>query len=431
MSNAPPATSPSWPLWQRVAFRFIAVALTLLIVPDLIAGSVPIVGRAMNGIVELSNAQLFHVRPTLIQPNGSGDTSWAWARLWLVLLVAAGAAVVWSIVDARRQAYPVASYWLRTLLRYQLASAALTYGIIKVFTQQMAFPTLSQLSTPLGDLLPMRLSWLFIGYSTPYQMFCGVMEVLAGLLLLPRRTVTVGLVLAAATFTNVLLINLAYDVPVKLYASQLFLSSVVLLAMDAPRLTRGLLLNQPIGRTALYDPPSDSTRGRIIRGLLKLVILVVILIIPLQNSWQRAQSAAKPVRAVPLAVGVYEVQRFVRNHDTIPALSSDSLRWRDVIIDNAMQGSVGSTDTAFWQRYRRGYFRYKADTSAHLLTVWRTSVTQDSTFLFTARYVVRDSTRAQLWTTLHGDSLYVELVRSPRHFQLAERQFHWLSEYNR
>jgi len=25
----------------------------------------------------------------------------------------------------------------------------------------------------------------------------------------------------------------------------------------------------------------------------------------------------------------------------------------------------------------------------------------------------------------------VEMVRVPRHFQLAERQFHWLSEYNR
>ena len=75
MSDAPPATSPDWPLRQLVAFRYIAVALTLLIVPDLIAGTVPGVERAMNWLVELSNAQLFHVRPQLIQPNGSGDTS--------------------------------------------------------------------------------------------------------------------------------------------------------------------------------------------------------------------------------------------------------------------------------------------------------------------------------------------------------------------
>ena len=29
------------------------------------------------------------------------------------------------------------------------------------------------------------------------------------------------------------------------------------------------------------------------------------------------------------------------------------------------------------------------------------------------------------------DSIHVELVRVPRHFQLGERQFHWISEYNR
>lgn len=53
---------------------------------------------------------------------------------------------------------------------------------------------------------------------------------------------------------------------------------------------------------------------------------------------------------------------------------------------------------------------------------------QDSTFRFTARYIVHDSTSAELWTTLHGNSLHIALVKSPRHFQLAERQFRWLSE---
>ena len=48
----------------------------------------------------------------------------------------------------------------------------------------MPFPALSQLATPLGDLLPMRFSWLFIGYSAPYQFFSGAMETIAGLLLL-------------------------------------------------------------------------------------------------------------------------------------------------------------------------------------------------------------------------------------------------------
>jgi hypothetical protein len=64
--------------------------------------------------------------------------------------------------------------------------------------------------------------------------------------------------------------------------------------------------------------------------------------------------------------------------------------------------------------------------------VWKTStIPGDSTFLFTMRYALPDSARIQFWTAISGDSLFVELARTNRHFQLTERQFHWLSEYNR
>ena len=52
-------------------------------------------------------------------------------------------------------------------------------------------------------------------------------------------------------------------------------------------------------------------------------------------------------------------------------------------------------------------------------------------FLFTARYEVPDTSTIRLHALIRGDSVHVELARTARHFQLAERQFHWLSEYNR
>ncbi len=436
MPDAEQSVPRAWPLWQRLAFRFLAILFALLILPDLLAGFIAPIGTAIDATVQAANAHLFHVRPTLVATNGSGDTSWAWARIALVLSLTIAGTAVWSIADARRPAYPRpayprAAYWLRTLLRYHLAAAALTYGIIKIFALQMTFPSISQLATPLGDLLPMRLSWLFIGYSVPYQIFCGVMETLAGLLLLWRRAVTLGLVFAAAAFSNVLVLNLAYDVPVKLYAAQLLLACVVLLAFDAPRLLGGLLHNRAMPPSMLYTPPDAGARGRIARRVLKAAVLIYVLVLPLLQSVERARAARAPVVAIPLSVGLYDVTHFVRNGDTLPALITDSLRWRDLVIDNARQGSVGSTDTAFWQRYRRGYFRYHADTTARTLTIWRTSMLQDSTYLFTARYAVRDSAHATLWTTVRGDSLSIGLARSPRHFPLAERQFHWISEYNR
>jgi hypothetical protein len=437
----PPAESiaRAWPHWQRVLFRFFFVYLVLQIEPWGLFGIIPPLrwllpyyDKAVDWAVRLSNAHLFHVRDTLVPVNGSGDTSWAFARLWLYLSIAAVACVVWTILDRERTNYNRLAFWLRLVVRYYVAAAALSYGIIKLFLLQMPFPALSQLATPLGDLLPMRFSWLFIGYSAPYQFFSGAMETVAGLLLLYRRTITAGLFAATGAFMNVVMINLAYDVPVKLYASHLLFSCVFLLALDSKRLVRFLVLNQPTPATTAYDWTYRLPWQRWGGIAVKAFIVYQILISPFRNGWQRYQGLKHPAPSGPFAAGFYDVRSFVVNRDTIGAASGDTLRWRDVIFDNASAGSVSTSDQTFWQRYRRGYFRYRTDTTKHTVAVWKTSaMPRDSTFLFTMRYELPDTNTLRLHTAIRGDSVHMELVRVPRRFQLTERQFHWLSEYNR
>ncbi len=428
-----------WPVWQRVLFRFFFVYFVLQVAPWNWFRAVPGVpwllrpyGRLVDWAVHASNTRFFHVRDTLVPVNGSGDTSWAWAQVCLYLSLAAIGCVVWSVLDRKRSNYERLAFWLRMIVRYYVAAAALSYGIIKIFLLQMTFPTLSQLATPLGDLLPMRFSWLFIGYSAPYQFFSGAMETTAGLLLLYRRTVTAGLFAATGAFLNVVMINLSYDVPVKIYASHLLLACLFLLALDAPRLVRLLVLNQPVPATSAYDPKFTVAWQRWGALGVKAFLVFQFLIFPVNTGWQRYKAFNAPAARGPLAAGFYDVRRYVVNHDTIAASSADTLRWRDVVIDNTGAGSINTTDQVFWQRYRRGYFRYKPDPATHTAAVWKTStIPRDSTFLFTMRYEVPDSITIRVHAVIRGDSVHVELVRTPRHFQLAERQFHWLSEYNR
>jgi hypothetical protein len=426
-------------LWQRVLFRFFFVYLILQIGPwswfRAIPG-VPILlrsyGRATDWAVRAGNETLFHVRDTLVPVKGSGDTSWAYAALLLFLSVAAAACVVWSVLDRKRPHYDRLAFWLRTIVRYYIATAALGYGIIKLFALQMSFPTISQLATPLGDLLPMRFSWLFIGYSVPYQFFSGCMETVAGLLLLYRRTVTAGLFAATGAFMNVVMINLAYDVPVKLYASHLLFACLFLLALDSKRLLGFLVLNKGAPATAAYDPRFTWTWQRWGAVAVKVFIVFQILILPLTGAWTRYENAQRVPPAGPFKAGVYDVRRYVVNRDTVPAASADTLRWRDVIIDSPGAGSVNTRDQVFWQRYRRGYFRYRPDTVSKRVAVWKISTMPgDSTFLFTMRYETPDTSTIRFHTVIRGDSVHVELIRAPRHFQLTERYFHWLSEYNR
>jgi hypothetical protein len=437
--SAPRAGGPTWAWWQRVTFRFFAIYFVLQIEPwdwfRLIPG-VSLLFRpydaAMDWAVRAGNAHLFHVRETLVPVNGSGDTSYAYARFCLLLSLAALGCIIWTLLDRRRTHYERPTYWLRLAVRYYIATAALGYGIIKLFVLQMPFPTTSQLATPLGDFLPMRFSWMFIGYSTPYEIFSGAMETAAGLLLLYRRTITAGLFAATGAFLNVVMINLAYDVPVKLYASHLLLSCLFLLALDSRRLIGFLVLNRPTPATSAYDPAYARPWQRWASVAVKVFILYQILWGPLQSSWTRSRALRHPPAPGPFAAGVYDVRSYVVNHDTIPLTSADSIRWRDVIIDSNTSGSIGSRDPVFWQRYRRGYFRYKPDTATRTAAVWKTStIPGDSTFLFTMRYEVPDSTSLRLIAPIRGDTVRVDLVRVPRHFQLTERQFHWLSEYNR
>jgi hypothetical protein len=437
--TTPKPVEPTWAWWQRVGFRFFAIYFILQIEPwdwfRLIPG-VSLLFRpydaAMDWAVRAGNAHLFHIRDTLVPVNGSGDTSYAYARLCLQLSLAALGCIIWTLLDRKRAHYERPLYWLRLGVRYYIIAAALSYGIIKLFVLQMPFPTTSQLATPLGDFLPMRFSWMFIGYSTPYEIFSGAMETVAGLLLLYRRTITVGLLAATGAFLNVVMINLAYDVPVKLYASHLLFSCLFLLALDSKRLIGFLFLNRPAPATTAYDPTYARPWQRWASVAVKIFILYQILWGPLHSSWTRSQALEHPPAPGPFAAGVYDVRSYVVNHDTIPLTSADSIRWRDVIIDSNTSGSIGSRDPVFWQRYRRGYFRYKPDTAAHTAAVWKTStIPGDSTFLFTMRYEVPDSTSLRFIAPIRGDTVRVDLVRVPRHFQLTERQFHWLSEYNR
>jgi len=435
-----PSAPDVWPLWQRILFRFFFAYFALRIAPwaFFIHWIAPMgwvddqYYRAIDWLVRWSNASLFHSWKTLVAVNGSGDTSWAYTELKVYLVVAVAACVVWSILDRTRANYTRLLFWLRMGLRYYVAAAALSYGIIKLFALQMPFPSLSQLSTPLGELLPMRFSWLFIGYSFKYQFFSGAMETLAGLLLLYRRTITAGLLAATGAFANVVMINMAYDVPVKLYSSHLLFACLFLLALDAPRLINFLVLNQPAPATTAWD--WKLTRPWQIWGsrAAKAYLVATLLVVPFKEGWSDFQSLRHPPKPGPFAAGVYDVRRYVVNHDTIPKASDDTLRWKDVIIDNNGAGSVNTSDRVFWHRYGRGYFRYRPDTTARTIAVWKTStIPRDSTFLFVMRYEVPDTATIRLHTVVRGDSIHVELVRTARHFQLAEGQFHWVSEYNR
>ena len=133
------------------------------------------------------------------------------------------------------------------------------------------------------------------------------------------------------------------------------------------------------------------------------------------------------VQPRPFRNGMYDVTVFARNGDTLPALVTDSVRWLDVAFDG-MGGSIRTTDTAFLQRYRRARFILASDTVKQTLSFLKS---QGGNAVVQFRDEIAPDQSVRLWGRQQNDSLFVVLKPSARHFQLAERQFHWISEANR
>jgi len=433
-------STPNWSLFRKVLFRFFFIYLLLQAAPWSWLDPIPGVSFLLNyyneftdWMVQTANTKLFHIRKVLVSPAGSGDTSWAWAEQWLYLCIAFAGCLTWSFFDRKRKNYIELNYWLCLIVRYYVIMIAFGYGLSKVFPLQMPFPNQSQLATPLGDFLPMRLSWMFMGYSATYQFFAGFMEVLAGSLLLYRKTATMGALLAVAVFSNVMMMNLSYDIPVKIFSMNIVLFCLYLLANEYNRIVCFFVLNKPAPVCSLYHFKHTKRWMRIARVILKIAFITYIVPFSFYENRQEYKLLVNTPETKPIKSGTYEVAAFAVNNDTVPPLMTDSMRWQNVIFEKNGSGSIKTADTIFRQRYKRGYFRFETDTLKHVINFKKlqTDSAMYMGIVLTMHYQLPDSNTIQLWGKEKNDSLYVLLKRSNRHFQLAEKQFHWLSEYNR
>lgn len=376
-------------------------------------------------LVHNANHLFLHVRPVLVPLNGSGDTSYGWAALWTYCSIALVGGIIWSAIDRRRPAYRQLNYWLCVVLRYYLALTALSYGIAKLFLTQMPFPNTSELATPLGDFLPMRLSWMFIGYSAPYQFFSGLMECFVGLLLLYRRTATLGAMLAFGVFLNVAMLNLHYDIPVKIFSLEMVAVSLYLLANEWQRISCFFLLNRPADVCSIYHYPLRRRWMRIGRIVLKCSFLILAIGLTTQQVMELSAYYNSNQREV-LAPGLYDVSAYSING--VALSPSDSLRWDNIALDGKRSGSIKTADTSFDRQYGRRYFVYDVDSVKHTMEFRRQS---DDSLMASLHYFQPDTETIVLSGIYKGDSLRILLKRNRHRFQLAERQFHWLSEANR
>jgi hypothetical protein len=421
-------TLTRWSLRNRILYRFAFVYLVLYCwpyagrsnlfdaIPSFAAGSMndadtlrltKLAEAPVRALCPWAAVHIFHLRGAVTQYHvtGSGDTTLDYVQVLCFATIAAFAALVWSVLDRRRPNYRTLYAWLRLLVRFTLAFTLLSYGFAKVYPLQFMPPFLTQLTETYGESSPMGILWTFMGASIAYTRFCGLAEVSAGVLLMFRRTTSLGAIVATVAMLNVAALNFCYDVPVKLYSLHLIVMSLFLLITDAGALWRFFLLHRPSQIDGVWLPKFQRRWLRIAAIVLQILVIASVLY---NNIWGGYKSlkeySAGFLKHAPL-YGVWNAD-------------SSTADWRQMTVEFSRGFYIRNAAD------QRMYFQTVYDEPKHTLKL--TSAKQNGDFT----YNQPDAQHVVLRGNLGGSPIVAEFHRlDDSKFPLTSRGFHWISEY--
>ena len=355
--DLPASEVANWKPMTRVAFRFSFVYFGLFALATQIAGSLFIVPtlsfRGMGQAWPMREITLWIARsifgaPSTLDSTGAniGETVFFWVQTLWILLFAVVATLVWSALDRRRGDYVTLHKWFRLFIRLGLAAQMFEYGMQKIIPNQFAAPSLNILATPAGDLSLNTHFWTSIGASPGYQMFTGGAELLAGVLLLVPRTTLVGALICLAATIHVLVLNMTFDIGLKLTSVHLVLLTLVLLAPDLKRLGSFFLLNRTAPASA--QPPL-FIRLRNNKIALAMQVLFGVYLLGMQtmanvNFWYAEGGGA--LRSS--LYGIWNVEQLAVDGEVgPPSLNDYDRQWKRVIFDAPESVAFQRTDNSF------------------------------------------------------------------------------------
>jgi uncharacterized membrane protein YphA (DoxX/SURF4 family) len=419
-----------WSVGARVAFRFCFLYFGLYSlgtqiittpfawytwdVPD------PATLPPMRQLVFWIGAHVFHFElPLVYNESGSGDKAYDWTFLAILLVFSVLATAAWSWFDRHRPNYDTMLKWFRVFVRLMLAGQLLSYGFVKIFPDQMSYPGLDTLVEPFGHFSPIGVLWSSIGSAPHYETFAGLAEAVAGMLLIFPQTTLLGAVLAAADMTQVFMLNMSYDVPVKILSFHLLLMALFLMAPEAPRLVRFFVGRQSVERSREAPLFKTARRNRIALGL---QIAFALWLLGLNfcggySGWKQYGAG----RTRPPFYGIWDIGKMTVDGVERAPLATDLDRWRRMIFDYESFASVETPDDD------TKMYHVKVDAEKKTLEISREDDPKRSahfTFDRSAPDVMA------LEGEIDGKPVRMELKREDeRKFVLLNRGFHWRQDY--
>lgn len=327
----------SWKPYQKCALRVSFIFFLIM--------SIPLTGAWYAGVFSID---WFHIHyrdlydiarfnPNIYRFENPAYNLLGYADWLIILAIALVGGGIWTAIERRSSKlnYDTLYYWLRVIVRYRAGIGIIGFGFTKLFPTQMPYPSFGLLNTNFGDLTAQKIYWLSIGIVPWYQVFAGVVEVLAGALLFFRKTTTLGAVLLLGALGDITYVNFAYDGGVHIYASYFVLFAAFLIWYDA-RPIYDLIIRERFTVPDAYQPSFSANWLKWTRIGFKTATIGIFLVYftyaeVLNFNYDPYKQPA--MKGVSVLRGNYHVSEFKINGQPIAYSPLDSVRWRDVTFE--------------------------------------------------------------------------------------------------
>ncbi|MBW1294211.1 DoxX family protein [Aquimarina litoralis] len=348
------------------------------------------------------------------------DSKYDYSRFLLIITLSIIGTIIWILIDSKlKLAYDSKIKILtRTILRYHVGLTLILYGLAKVFMLQFGEMDLNRLESTIGDYNGMRYLWTFMSYSKFYTMSTGWVEVIGGILLLFRRFTFIGSTIVFIAMANVVLIDVGYDVRVKMFAIHLLIMTILLLSDDFKRIINFFILNKPT--KPFLDQPLFKKNKKIGYSIKSAIILYFIISSTINFS-KRIES--QTVNRFPSLTGYHEIEILVINGDTIQ--ESNKSRWKNISINGSSYRPESLTITSVDKK--KFYYSFEADTVKQTIHFHKFNDSIDNAYKLS--YEKIDNNIVVFKGSYHQDSYWMKTkVKTLKDYRLTREGIRWITD---
>ena len=429
--------SPRWKTWQKIIFRVLFLFLLFFTIDYLYFTFALAMGVKFNSGGEIErylsilhkplywlDAHLYHTGYNPKKNIDFGPDYIFGVVLYIsVFIFCLLAGAIWSWLDRKRPSYNRLHYWFTVYLHYAVAIVMLSYGMDKLIPVQMIYPNAKTLLGKFGDQSHFDVLWNFIGSSPGYEIFTGICEITGSLLLLFRRSSVFGCLLMCTILTNVVALNIFYNVSVKISSSLLLVCILFLLAPFFQRLIQLFFYEQKVSLAEKHYHFQSRTTRRVL-NLSGALLITFLLFLNISGNLKGYH------KDVANRGQIYEVTSFV-NKDTLQANITDTLNWKRFVL---MAGRSDTTNYAIVyynninNEYENGdWYYYSKDSTKKTFTLRDISGTIIHHYAFAYDPGAKDS--LSFAGKFKGHDVKINMKPVMDSMYLNKEKIKWVQEY--